>query len=155
MDDLRQYIVSVVAGACICGIALGLLPESGTRTILKLLCGMFLAVTVLRPVSNLEIEDFLAFDQILADNASQTAAMGEAYSEKLFRQRIKEETAAYILDKADAMGVKIIAEVGLDEKGIPALVRLSGNLSPYHREVLEGYISRNLSISKENQIWTS
>lgn len=155
MEALRQYIVSVVAGACICGIALGLLPDSRARTLLKLLCGMILAVTVIRPVSGLKLEEFLRLDDLLADTASQTAAIGEAYSEKRYRQLIKEETAAYILDKATAIGVKITAEVGLDETGIPALVRLSGEISPYNRELLADFISRNLGISKENQVWTS
>lgn len=154
MEALRQYIVSVVAGACICGIAIGLLPEGRARQLLKLLCGMILAVTVLGPLSRFDPDSFSLLDDIFSDTAAQTAALGEAYSENLFRKRIKEETAAYILDKAKDLGVKITAEVGLNDVGIPALVRISGDISPYNRELLEDFISRTLGITKENQLWT-
>lgn len=155
MEALRQYIMSVVAGACLCGLVLGLIPDGKIKPILKLLCGFFMAVTVLEPVSGLDLDALHSFDDLLTREAAKTAAAGAAYSEKMYRQHIKEETEAYILDKAAAIGAGIDAEVGLDEDGIPVLVRLSGDISPYDRALLADFISDNLGISKENQVWTS
>lgn len=155
MEALRQYIVSVVAGACICAIVLGLFPESKARILLKMLCGMILALTVLHPVTKVDFGDFLFWEDGFSEKASQTAAIGEAYMDTMRRQIIKEKTAAYIHDKAEALGVSVTAEVGLDTEGIPVQVRLTGPYSPYHRAMLSEYICSTLGISKENQVWIS
>lgn len=157
MEVLRQYVISVVAGAIVCGIAMGLLPKGTGRTALKMLCGLILSLCVLRPVVKGDFLDRIRFDDLLFDEARRTAALGEEYSARAMRDIIKSETEAYILDKAQSLGARIMAEVSLsaDVPPVPAGVRITGNLSPYARYQLTEYICRELGISKENQVWTS
>ena len=155
MDALRQYVISVVAGAMICGIAMSLFSKGALRQILKMLCGLILSLCVLRPMMKGEIWDSFRFEDFLSDEAAQTAAMGEEYSDRAIREIIKSETEAYILDKAQSLGAKVSAEVSLSLDGVPVAVRIGGSLSPYIKRELSDYISRDLGISKENQVWTT
>ena len=155
MDALRQYVISVVAGAMICGIAMSLFSKGALRQILKMLCGLILSLCVLRPMMKGEIWDSFGFEDLLSDDAAQTAAMGEEYSARAIREIIKSETEAYILDKAQSLGVKVTAEVSLSPDGVPVGVRICGSLSPYVKRDLSDDISRDLGISKENQVWTT
>ena len=68
---------------------------------------------------------------------------------------IKEETEAYILDKAASLGVTLSVEVMVEDGNVPRLsgVQLSGQVSPYARQQLSTWISNDLGISKENQKW--
>ena len=68
---------------------------------------------------------------------------------------IKSQSEAYILDKANRMGLEISVEVELDNdnNSIPSSVCISGNISPYAKKVLSEYITDCLGIAKENQKW--
>ena len=155
MEALRQYVISVVAGAILCGIALRLVPKGALSQIMKLLCGLILTLCVLRPMVKAELLNSIRFDGSFFDDAVSTAALGEEYSARAIRDIIKSETEAYILDKARSLGAKILAEVSLTTDGVPAGVRVTGSLSPYAKAALADYISRELGISKENQVWTT
>ena len=49
MEALRQYVISVVAAAMLCGIVVRLFPNGSGKQVGKLICGLFLAYTVLSP----------------------------------------------------------------------------------------------------------
>lgn len=157
MEQLRQYVVSVVAGAFVCGIALGLFPKGSGREILKMLCGLFLALTVLGPVAKLDLSELENFYGGFSVDAAQTAALGEAYSEKALRECIKTRTEAYILDKAEGLGAQVAVQVSLspDALPVPAAVQITGAISPYVKYRLSEYISQDLGVPKENQVWTT
>ena len=155
MEALRQYVISVVAGAILCGIALRLVPKGALSRIMKLLCGLILTLCVLRPMVKAELLNSIRFDGSFFDDAVSTAALGEEYSARAIRDIIKSETEAYILDKAQSLGAKVSAEVSLSLDGVPVAVRIGGSLSPYIKRELSDYISRDLGISKENQVWTT
>lgn len=154
MEALRQYIISVVCAAVVCGIVLGIFHQGTARRILKLVCGMFLAYTVMAPVGNWDISHL---DDLIPDfstDASQAVAFGETLAEESMRERIKTTTEAYILDKATALGAKVNVEVTLDEKGLPCFVKLQGEASPYQRQQLQRYLTLDMGIAKENLQWT-
>lgn len=156
MHRLGEYVVSVVATACICGIALSLMPKSSARELVRMLCGLLLAMTALGPVTRINFEALLEQHLPFSEDAAQTAALGEAYSQKALRDIIKQKTEAYILDKAKALGASVTAEVILSAGDIPVplSVRLSGNLSPLAKKRLSEDIRQELGIAKENQIWS-
>ena len=58
MGQLREYVISLAAAAIIVGIVTGLTGKKDTAgTLLRLVAGLFLAFTVVRPVVELEIGD--------------------------------------------------------------------------------------------------
>lgn len=156
MEDLRQYVISVVCAAIFCGILLSLLQKSSARDILKLLCGLFLAFTVIRPISQIGELDLSDFGLSYSEDAAQAAALGEKYTREAMAEIIIEETEAYILDKAEALNVSLEADVtvSLDDIPVPAAVRLTGEVSPYAKGELQRIIENELGIAKEDQLWT-
>lgn len=153
MEAVRQYIISVVAAALLCGIVIGLMPPGRANPIIRMVCGLFLAYTVLRGLTGLDLQtpDWVEFT---ATDARQAAAFGESLGQDALAQVIKEQTRTYILDKAATLGLTLEVEVTLDESQVPRAVSIRGQTSPYERQQLQNAITRELGIAKENQQWT-
>ena len=158
MEDIRQYILSVVAAAILCGILRVLLPPSGTNGVmLKLVCGTVLALTVFAPLKDIQTWDISAGLQTLHYDGTAYAASGEELSANALADIITERTQAYILDKAAGLSVSLAVEVRLnqDPMPVPESVCLTGAVSPYARSILSDMLERDLGIAKENQEWIS
>lgn len=155
MGQLRQYVISVVAAAFVCGITLGLFPKGGCRELVKFVCGLFLALAVLHPLARFDFSRMTDLELLLTDDAAQAVAVGENLNREALCDIIKAETEAYILDKAAELDAPIQAEVTLSgtDTPVPVSVRLSGDVSPYVRQQLTRMMQEELGISKENQLW--
>lgn len=153
MTDLGQYVITLSCAALIGGILCGLLGDCVGKELLKLLCGLFLTLCVLKPILEIDLteitENFLTF----SEEATAYSELGQGMAEEAFSEIIKQETEAYILDKAAALRAEVTAEVMVAE-GIPVGVRLTGNLSPYSKARMESILETELGIPKENQLWT-
>ena len=156
MDGLRQYVISVVAAAIICGIITGLIQKGTAKEIVKLVCGFFLAFTVIHPIADFDISSLSDFGFAYSGDAAEAAALGENIAQESLREIIKAETEAYILDKATALNLELSVEVSIseDDTPVPVAVCLSGEASPYARQQLQGTLQSDLGIAKENQLWT-
>ena len=156
MESLRQYVISVTAVALICGIVSSLLQKSAARELVKLICGVFLAVTVLRPVSSLDFSRTLDFSFMFSNAAEASVLDGEKMAQEALADIIKMETEAYILDKAAELNTEIKVEITMREAypPTPAAAKISGDAAPYARQQLQTFLQSQLGISKENQQWT-
>ena len=154
MEALRQYIISVVAAAIIGVIVTGLFQNGTAKEFIKMVCGLFLAYTVLQPITKLDFAQLADFHLTFSENAAEAAALGEDLAKESMADIIKAETEAYILDKASQLNVELSVEVAIDEENIPTAVTLSGEVSPYARRQLQEIIESDLGIAKENQRWT-
>ena len=155
MDAVRQYIVSVTAAALIGGIAAGLVPKGTARELVRLLCGMLLAVAVIRPLTGGNLGDLMDFSFLSTQEAEATAALGESMAKQSMAQIIKEETEAYILDKAAALKAEVRVEVTVSDSGTPVLTAevFRGEVPADVRRQLETILQTELGIARENQIW--
>ena len=156
MDALRQYMISLVAASIICGCICAI-PQKGLhKELLKQLCGIFLILTMIRPVFGWELSDFADLSVFDQTAGFQAALTGEEDAFSDYAHIIKAETEAYILDKATALHASIDAQVTLDsgEIPVPVSVDLHGEISPYAKQQLERIIKKDLNITKENQRWT-
>ena len=156
MDALGRYLLSVSGAALISGIVLGFVKDSTHHTVLKLVCGLFLMLTVIRPMVHIPLAGLTRFSLPYLEEASGASAVGEAYALNQLQLLIKQETQAYILDKATSLGANISVDVVLDTNPpyIPITVYLDGTVSPYAKKQLSDYIAEKLAIGKEAQIWT-
>ncbi len=154
MEWLRQYVISVTTAAIVCGIVTSLLKSSSVKEVVKLICGVFLAYTVLAPITGMDFSDLAAFYPSYSQDAGEASALGEDLARETKADIIKRETEAYILDKAKELKLELTVDVSLDENQIPVSVRLSGEASPYARTKLQQIIANDLEIAKENQQWT-
>ena len=154
MDGVRQYILTVTAAALLCAILQQVMPPSGLNgSLIKLVSGIFLAFVVISPVKDVDFGDFRVYLQDYAMEGENLSAVGEDLSADAMARIIKNQTEAYILDKAEALSVVLTVDVELNTALAPDSVRLSGNVSPYARSVLERVLTEELGIAREDQIW--
>lgn len=154
MDGLREYAISIVAAALICSILSGVVPKGTAKELVRLLCGLFLAITVLRPLGRVDCNVLEEYPFDFAQDAEAAAAVGEKMAEDAMQEIIKAETEAYILDKATALNAELSVEITVSEDRIPVCAELCGELSPYARTRLEAILETDLGITKENQVWS-
>lgn len=153
MEALRQYIISVTAAALVCGSLQGLAGSGAMGKLLRLICGLFLAYTLLGPIADVDLEALGDVSLPTFGEATQAAEAGQRFSEESRRERITGQVQAYILDKAAQLGVELTVSVTVDDQGIPRDVTITGALSPKERQQLQSTIALDLGIPKERQKW--
>lgn len=153
MEAIREYLLSVTAAALICGAVSCLAGKDGAISkLLKLLCGIFLAAAVIRPVVDLKIDDLSFFSNLLSADADQVVATGKEMASEEMNRIIKEKSEAYILDKAIALGAKVEVVIELNNS-VPAGIAVKGDVSPFIKSKLSACITQDLGIPQEEQIW--
>lgn len=156
MGSIREYIFSVASAAVICGILNPLMEKKGSAGSLgKLFCGVFLAITLIRPFTDIS---FGALTDWLDESNAEASAVvmdGEQTLNDSMREVIKNKCEAYILDKAASLGVDVQAEVGLDPEKpyAPVSVIVVGSVAPYKKAALEDILTQDLGIPKEQIQW--
>lgn len=157
MQPIAEYLLSVTGAAIISAVILRLLEGKGSAaSIAKMLTGIFMAVTVIGPITQVRLSDALELLPDISADAQAAVSEGEASAKNALAESISSQLEAYILDKAAQLGVTLTVEVELSDDIIPtpARVRLKGNVSPYAKTRLQDILRSDLGIDKENQIWT-
>ncbi len=157
MQVLGQYLLSVTGAAVAGGIFRRLLPEKGTAGLIgKLLTGVFLALTVISPWTDIQLGQLEGLTLDISSQAAQAVADGEDRTNAALASVIKQECQAYILDKAQDLGLTLSVEVELsrDQIPVPVSVRLQGAAGPYAKSRLAQVLEEDLGIEKERQLWT-
>lgn len=157
MDAIREYILSVTGAAIIGAMVLRFLHGKGTAAnIGRMATALFVALTVIGPITDVRISDVDRFFPDVSADAKDAVADGEATAKKALSESISQRLEAYILDKAAQSGVTLSVRVELSEDVIPVPVRvyLQGNVSPYVKTKLQYMIRDDLGLDKEKQIWT-
>lgn len=155
MDDIRQYILSVIAAALICSIVNGLITgKSAYSAVVKLISGLFLTITIIAPLTNIQLTDPVSYFDELSREAEAIASSGQLAADQERTALIKKKMEAFILDKAAEMNVEITVDIILDDElTVPQKVTLTGTVSPYSKRMLTQYIQENLGVAEEDQIW--
>lgn len=154
MESLRQYVISIICAALICSILIGIVPKGTSKELLRMLCGLFLTLTVIQPISRIELDTIFQFYTSFADEAKDAASAGEEMAADAIADSIKGQLETYILNKAEVMNTQISVNVTIGEDYLPISAKLSGKISPYTRRQLETILESDLGITKENQLWT-
>lgn len=157
MFAFKQYIVTVTTAAIIGCIAISICEKkTSTSAVIKLIVGIFMTLTVLKPIVEIEIADISDYLSNVHSSASDSVQTGCAWADSETVAIIKEQLEAYIQDKASAVGAHIDVDVDVCGQApyIPSSVTLSGNASPYAKTQLSIIIEKDIGVSKENQIWT-
>ena len=157
MEHIREYLLSVTAAAIFCGLLKSLSAKQGsTGGILRLICGIFLTLTVIRPLADIHPEDLDLFSHQIRQDAHAAVEAGEDYGKTAMARIIKEETEAYILDKALAFDADITVEVTVSgDPPVPTGCFIRGKLSPYARRQLKHILEQDLGIGEEAIQWIS
>ncbi len=129
--------------------------KSSTGNLCRMMFGLLLAFTVLKPVGRLDLERLEVFSNRYAVTADAVAAQGEAVANEAVSEIIKQKTEAYILDKAGLYDCYLQVEVAMREGAppVPESVVIYGDASPYAKTQLQRMITEELAIPKERQKW--
>ena len=158
MEDIRAYILSVVAAAVICGSIKMLFSGKGALSaLISSLCGLFMAFVLVAPLRQLDISIYDDYFSGFMEEANAAVKEGELLAISEQKTLIKKETEAYILDKAITLGADISVSVTLSDTVpyAPIKITLKGAVSPYVKTVLKNYLIEQFGIPEEAQIWIS
>ena len=142
MSAITAWIRALAGAAVFCAIALALCPEGRPKRVLRAACGVVMAAALLSPALGLDM-------QALPGEAGQEA-------DRLNRTIIELECAAYILDKADALGLAVSSAAVTarwSEEGFWYPWESRAACSESDRETLSAVIEAELGIPAERQSW--
>ena len=150
---LREWLTSIVVVTLLLSVAQMLVPEGSIRRVASFAGGLILLVALLRPVLGADLErlrlDLDGYERELQNAREELSSAGDTEVSEL----IAERTAAYISDKADALGldvtVRVEAAAGPDGVTLPEKAELTGAYS----QELADFMARELGIPAERQVW--
>lgn len=157
MDTIRQYVLSVICGAILCGLMHMLLPEGTTGKVTQLIIGLVMTLTVLSPLFRDQIFRWdLSLDHWLMESENAVLA-GQTLGEAEYKKHIQQNTEAYILDKAAAWDADITVNIDLceDYPYEVDLVRIHGSVSPYVKMSMLQILRTDLGLTEDNLLWSS
>ena len=157
MDALRQYLLSVIAAAIISGCIMSLVGKNlSVNHLIRLLCGIFVTVTILKPVTQFRIPSADELFQNVTDDAQVHIQNGIDEAAREQKRIITQHTEAYILEKASAYNCDLKVCILLSEEAPyePIGIRLSGAVSPYAKRLLSNWLRESLNIPTEAQEWS-
>lgn len=158
MELIRAWVLTVTASAMVIGAAEALMPEGAVKQAGKLTGGLILVLGLLQPLVSLDYEDLLGMVESLPAGAIGQEELSVSVLDPM-KGIIEEELAAYIVDKGESLGVSCRAQVtcAAGEEGvpIPQRVTVSGTFGEGQKKALIQYITQDLGIPREGQIYVS
>lgn len=151
---VREWLTGLVVVTILLSVAQTLIPEGSVRKAASFIGGLLLLAALLQPVLKTDL------GRLRLDMGDYERAIGQRRAEldgakkEALAELIEAKTAAYISDKADALGLpveaRVATEAGEDGIPVPVSVRLKG---PRSAE-LASYIEGELGIPRERQVWS-
>ena len=150
---VRSWLTSIAAVTLMLTVVQTMVPEGTLRKISGFTGGLLLLAALLQPVLKTDLGrlrlDFSDYEAAIGERAAELDVAGKEELAAIIAGR----TAAYISDKADALGLRVTARVetepGVDGTPLPASAELTG---PYSRELAD-WITGELGIPAERQVW--
>ena len=147
---LREWLTSIVVVTLLLSVAQTLVPEGSIRRVASFVGGLILLAVLLRPVLGTDLErlrlDLDGYEQALQEARQELASSGETE----LTERIEERTAAYISDKADALGLEVVVRV---EASAGVTLPEKAELTGAYSQELADFMARELGIPAERQVW--
>ena len=152
---VRQWLLGVACTALVLAVADSLAPDGSVKKICRLAGGMALLLAAVGPVLRLDsgiiaqtLEEYRGMVQSCED-------VLEAQNNLFYQTIIEESAAAYIVDKAEEMGIFCQAEVtfSYDEDGVPCPWEVTswGDWTDGTRKALERLLEDDLGVPPQRQ----
>ena len=158
VEFLGKWLMGVTCAAMILALAEGLSPAGGPKRAARLAGGLLLLLAVVKPLISL---DGSALTRAMTEyrlDAEYSAQALEEENKTLMMDIIEAQSAAYIQDKAAALGITCTVQVAADEAAeypIPKVVTITGELSREEREALTEQIEADFAIPADRQYYES
>ena len=156
MDWVKEYILNIVAVGMITAICITLVQKNTSAgMIIKMLGGIFLVITLISPLVKIRFDDLSSLWEQVSAEGNVLAKEGSNSTQEVLSTVIKEDLEAYILDKADELGLTLRITVQMDQHNavMPQTVKLQGAASPYQKRLLSAFMEEELGITEAQQEW--
>ena len=156
MNSIKNYLLHVASAGFLLSLALAVVPKGRVQQVARFVGGLVLILTVITPIMKLDTDDLARSISRFHMTIQQDRTGVEIDNRNILAQLIKEQCQAYILDKAEALGFAVSAEITLSEEGdypYPVSVILQTEASQKERDHLENIIVQDLGIPPERQEW--
>ena len=151
MSAITAWIRALAGAAVFCAIALALCPEGRPKRVLRAACGVVMAAAL-----GLDMQALPEAVARYGEAARSVAGEAGQEADRLNRTIIERECAAYILDKADALGLAVSSAAVTarwSEEGFWYPWESRAACSESDRETLSAVIEAELGIPAERQSW--
>lgn len=158
MSSIVEYLLSVTGASIICCCILMIAGKNNSwSAVIKVLCGVFVAITVIQPLTTLQLTKTDLWDAYLPETAEKYSTEGEVQARAAQIEFIKERTETYILEKAGSYNCSLQVSVSISEEApyAPSSVQIVGSASPYVKHQITVWIEDTLNIPAEEQMWIS
>ena len=150
---IKQWLLGIVLTSLAGGLARQLAPQGKEQAMVRLVSGLLLALAILRPLAG---SGWDGLELAAGGFSLSTQAQAELYrknQQEALSAIIAEKTEAYILDKADRLGLRCTVEVavaaGTGGIPLPDTVTVRGGYSA----ALAACIEEEVGVPPEKQIW--
>ena len=154
---LHDWICALTAASALSALAKQLTADSNVKKVTELLCGVILAGVLTAPLLEADMPVLSLSLSEYRRTAAELTGDGEAVENRLLRQYIEQQCAAYILREAHTLGVEdiriTVKTKWRDENWVPFEADLWGSLSGEARNRLRAYMESELGIPSDRQVW--
>lgn len=153
IEGVRTWLLGIVLTSLAGGLARQLAPKGREQAMVRLVSGLLLALAILRPLAGGGWEGAELAAGSFPLRTEEQAALYRKNQQEALSAIIAEKTEAYILDKANRLGLActVHVTVAAGENGIPLPVSASIR-GPYSRALAE-CMEEEVGIPAEQQIW--
>ena len=156
---IRNWILGLTAASFITAIAMAIAPKGRSRAATALVSGLVTIVVLLAPILDFDHTAHMAEFGEFEVSFTLAAEEMENASKSLQARIISERSMAYILDKAESVGlpnldIRIQTKAGADGFVIPYAIYLTGVYTEEQKRTLEAYLAGTFGIPSERQTWS-
>ena len=152
-DWIRTWLLGIVAAAAAASLAECLVSQRAIRRVARLAGGVLMVLAMLRPLGSLSPAELPLSYPAYREEIDALTERYQAEQNSTLSALIAEETAAYIVDKAAALGLETEAEVRVapDGEGVPLPREV--RLTIPRDSALSDWLAEELGIPAEAQYW--
>ena len=155
-EAVRNYLLSLAAVGLLLALVQALLPKGAVKKTAVLAGSLLLILAALTPLARVNYDDMARSISRIQMEAETMRTGIEVGNRSLMAEIIKQNCEAYILDKAEEMGLALQAEITVSGGAgypYPTAVTLSGAATAAQKQALTQYIAENLGIPAAQQEW--
>lgn len=159
LEAIGRWLTGITCAALIAALAERLTPAGPVRRIGRLTCGLVLLTVLLAPLLPLR-ED--ALSRALTEYRLELGDYRQALEEEsraAMKSIIEEQCAAYIQDKAAALGIPCAVQVEAEELEdgwpVPRHVTVEGSITQEQQDALIALIEAEFAVPAEEQVYIS